>query len=535
MTSVLDASKSLDWAKDQQEPQYGLTSPWSHYYAPADTAPHGRFQGELDDVVVYGEIPKEINGTFYRMTIDPAVPPHPKNPFLEGDGNLTVFQFQDGRVHMKIKYVETERYLLERKAGKRLFGTYRNPFTNHPCVRMADDSTGNTNIVYWGGKLLALSERSLPYEMDPDTLETRGFDPFGGQVKAKTFSAHPKVDPFNNELVTFGYEAKGLGTPDICYYSIDPSGKVKDEAWFKEDQNGMPHDAWLTENWLILSSMPFKVNSDEDMKAGAHHWEFVPDRPSVFWLAPRKASTPRAADWKVGEVRKYTWNNGVIIHCGAAWEEEDGTLRLESHFVSFNVFFDFNPPGMTPPEIPTGDWVRWTMDPKQPSGARLADPEILMPYVCDFPKTDERFLTRKQKIVFLISCDAGKKATPGMFRFNSIVKLNTETKDMMVFAPAPDARVAEPVFVNRSKDAPEGDGWIICWTDRPSRPRGELVVLDTNDFSKPVAVVQLPFSSRIQVHGNWVDNPNPGQPLPRLTRPVKDIQPSIHGALDRID
>lgn len=533
MAPVLNTTKSYDWT-GEQESLYGLTSPWSTYYAPADTAPHGRFQGELNDLVVCGDIPKEINGTFYRMTVDPATPPHPKSPFLEGDGNLTVFQFQNGRVDMKIQYVETERYLLERKAGKRLFGLYRNPFTYHPCVRLADDSTGNTNIVYWGGKLLALSERSLPYEMDPYTLETRGFDPYSGQVKAKTFTAHPKTDPFKNELVVWGYEAKGLGTPDVCFYSVDAEGKISGETWFKEESTGMVHDAWITEHWIVMSSMPFKVNSEEDLKAGAHHWEYVEDRPSILYVAPR-TSTPRHPNWDVGEVRKYTFDNGLILHTGAAWEDEDGTLKLESHFISFNIFLDFSPPGMTPPEVPVGDWVRWTIDPSLPTNTRLDRPKILMPYICDFPKTDERFSTRKQKIVFLLACDAGKEAKPGMLHFNTIVKLNTETGDMMVFAPDEKARVAEPVFVSRSAEAPEGDGWIICRTDRPSRPRGELVILDTNDFSKPVAVVQLPFASRMQVHGNWVDNPNPGHPLPRLTRQVKEISPSNNGSLNRIE
>lgn len=54
--------------------------------------------------------------------------------------------------------------------------------------------------------MLALKEAALPYEVDADTLETLGYDPFG-QIKSKTFTAHPKVDPYTDELVVFGYEA----------------------------------------------------------------------------------------------------------------------------------------------------------------------------------------------------------------------------------------------------------------------------------------------------------------------------------------
>ena len=39
-----------------------------------------RFEGEVLNVEVYGEIPKEIDGTFYRVMPDPQFP-----PFIEND------------------------------------------------------------------------------------------------------------------------------------------------------------------------------------------------------------------------------------------------------------------------------------------------------------------------------------------------------------------------------------------------------------------------------------------------------------------
>jgi carotenoid cleavage dioxygenase-like enzyme len=76
-------------------------------------------------------------------------------------------------------------------------------------------STANTNTVYWHGKLLALKEDSPPYAMDPETLETIGLCDFEGQLPSLTFTAHPKFDPESREMVCFGYEAKGDGTPDV--------------------------------------------------------------------------------------------------------------------------------------------------------------------------------------------------------------------------------------------------------------------------------------------------------------------------------
>jgi carotenoid cleavage dioxygenase len=57
--------------------------------------------------------------------------------------------------------------------------------------------------------------------------------------------------------------------------------------------------------------------------------------------------------------------------------------------------------------------------------------------------------------------------------------------------------------------------------------RSDLVVLDTWDFTKPVAVVQLPFRTKGQIHGNWVD----GVPEKSLVRTLEKCEVSGHGAL----
>lgn len=533
MAITINAAKSTDSSKTDE--RFGLTSVWSQYYSPPNSTTHGRWEGELDSLVVYGEVPKEIDGTFYRILVDPFFPLHVPNPPIEGDGNVCAFRIQDGRVDMKVKYLETERYLLERKANRRLFGIYRNPFSNHPCVRAANDSTGNTNLVSWAGHILALSERGLPYAVDPDTLQTRTYDPFQGQVKAKTFTAHPKVDPYRNQLVVWGFEAKGLRTPDIVLYAINPDGKIQDETWIKDDRHGMIHDAWVTKNWIVLATMPFEANSIDHLQAGSQHWEYKPDRPMSFLVCPRNDKTPRPSDWEPGEYRRYTWENGVIFHTGAAWEAADGWLVLESHFIPFNIFPIYNPPGLEPPKsFPTGSWVRWTIDVHQPTNTKLEAPEILLESVCDFPRTDERFLTQQQHIVFLLAMNASNCKQEGEFALNTLVKINSRTGEMMVFDPGHDSSVWEPIFIPRSEEAPEGDGWVMAMVEKKRTGRSELVVLDSNDFSKPVAIIQLPFQLRSQVHGNWVPNPTPGIPLPRLVKPVQDVTPSKVGALETL-
>lgn len=98
--------------------------------------------------------------------------------------------------------------------------------------------------------------------MDPATLETIGLWDFNGQLPSLTFTAHPKVDPVTKELVCFGYEARGDGTPDICYYSIAPDGTFKETVWLVSPVVAMIHDFAVTENWVCMTAAVTMITKD---------------------------------------------------------------------------------------------------------------------------------------------------------------------------------------------------------------------------------------------------------------------------------
>ena len=63
----------------------------------------------------------------------------------------------------------------------------------------------------------------------------------------------------------------------------------------------------------------------------------------------------------------------------------------------------------------------------------------------------------------------------------------------------------EFVFVPRSADAAEGDGWLMGLVIDAAREATELVILDTHDFTgTPVATVHLPHRIPPGFHGNWI-------------------------------
>lgn len=134
-----------------------------------------RFEAEVYNCMVRGEIPRQIDGTYYRVMPDAAwAPLYDDDVFINGDGAVDAVRIRDGHADFKQKFVRTEKFVVERAARRAVFGKYRNRYTDDPRVKHKIHSTANTHVVYFEDQLLALKEDSLPYAMNPDTLETKG-------------------------------------------------------------------------------------------------------------------------------------------------------------------------------------------------------------------------------------------------------------------------------------------------------------------------------------------------------------------------
>ena len=259
-----------------------------------------RFEADVFDLeLVQGEVPKALNGTFFRVQPDPVWPPKMGRDIpLYGDGQVTAFRFENGVVDFKCRYVRTDKFEAERKARKALYGVYRNPYTDDPSVKGLSRGTANTTMIWHGGKLLALKEDSHPVEMDPITLETKGSWDFHGALTGETFTAHPKIDPLTGQLIAYGYEAKGLGTLDIAVYTVDRSGELAREEWMEAPYGCMIHDFGVTRDHILMPITPLWTNI-EQIKAGGPHYSWDSQKESQLGVFSRDAG-PSDLRWFTG-------------------------------------------------------------------------------------------------------------------------------------------------------------------------------------------------------------------------------------------
>jgi carotenoid cleavage dioxygenase len=119
------------------------------------------------DLPVKGEIPAGLRGALFRTGPNPQFDPIEPHHWFFGDGMVHGFYVEDGKVRYRNRYVRTPKWELEHEHGRAMFSI--DPRRADPLTFGNEGGVANTNIVWHGGKLLALEEAHQPFEMDPRT------------------------------------------------------------------------------------------------------------------------------------------------------------------------------------------------------------------------------------------------------------------------------------------------------------------------------------------------------------------------------
>ena len=118
----------------------------------------------------------------------------------------------------------------------------------------------------------------------------------------------------------------------------------------------------------------------------------------------------------------------------------------------------------------------------------------------EFPRFDERRTGLPYRHGWFAS-----QVDRDLHGFDSLSHIDLTTgKRTTMMLPNGD-KASEPVFVPRTADAAEGDGWLLAPVYRAATDTSDLIVLDAQDItSGPVATVHVPRRVPFGFHGNWV-------------------------------
>jgi carotenoid cleavage dioxygenase-like enzyme len=458
-----------------------------------------RIEADIVDLEVEGSIPPGLDGAFFRLGADAQYPPmHGEDIYLNGDGMLTRIVFDNGHADLRSRFIRTERFKAERAARRSLFGHYRNPYFDDPSVAGVDRGTANTTVHWHAGKLYALKEDNRPMQVDPITMETIGIEDFGGKLDTVTFTAHPKVDPVTGEMLAFSYNPRGTASRETVIHTISAAGELLRSESFEAPYASMLHDFLISENWIIFTFGPM-INDWERVKEGKPFFVWDPSYPSRVALIPRKEGVAGIIWVDCPDTVFETHNLNAF--------EEDGKLHLD-HFIARGGWY-VNFPHVSdpnPPEKPPFA-ERWTFDLNDIAAGYTSQRLFHLPG--DMPTVDPRFLLShcRHRWVGTINKQLGPMLPFGPMGppFNCLAQIDELTGEHQWFYPGPNAAPEEPVFVPKSPDAPEGDGWLLCCIGRRDLNRSDLVILDSlNIGAGPVATIKIPFRLRYAFHGCFV-------------------------------
>ncbi|NJL99406.1 MAG: Apocarotenoid-15,15'-oxygenase [Synechococcaceae cyanobacterium SM2_3_2] len=443
---------------------------------------------------IEGEIPTQLRGTIFRngpgrLGVGEQRYGHP----FDGDGLIVAIRFEDGRAHFQNRFVRTPEFEAEQKAQKIL---YRGVFgTQKPGGWLANifdltfKNPANTNVVYHGGKLLALWEASLPYRLDPQTLATDGRESFGQALKSgEAFTAHPRRDPKTGDLMAFGVST-GINST-LSLYRINAKGQMiqrRDQPMkgfaFIHDFVWMPGYQVFFQNPVSFNPLPFVLGFQSagtclklDEQGSTQAWIYPDDGEPI--------SLPTEAGF-------------VFHHVNGYVESQDPQILVVD-----SIVYDHLPP-LEPIEdyrqinfeqVPPGRLVRFRLD----LSHRHVSQEVLLERSVEFPVIAPTYMGGRHRYIYMGTTDQPGPNAP----LQAVVKLDVETGEQQIHSFGSQCFIGEPLFIPQPGATQEDAGWISVMVFDASSKRSFVALLDAQTITAgTVAKLHLNHHVPYGLHG----------------------------------
>ncbi len=442
------------------------------------------------ELKITGEVPKDLNGSFYRN--GPNVQHMPRGDYhlFAGDGMTHAFHIEDGKVAYRNRWIETAKFKLEKDLGRNVIDPM-NPFGCEDGYMefMLNDKDGlaNTACVWHAGKMLILEEGHRPFEVDPISLESIGSYDYDGKLTT-AMTAHPKIDPTTGEMVFFAYMSTGPFNADFTVHTVDANGVLKKSIEVATDYPSMIHDFVLTENYIVVPLFPLTGSIDRAM-AGESPFMWELEKGAKVAVIPRTASS---AD----EVRWIECDPFFVFHYMNGFDK-DGVITVDGcQFEHAPLFPDASGEMMPDPDPILN---RWNID-LNDSSAKVKSEQI-DDVPSEFPQVDPRYATKDNSVGFYVSPDSDEG---DMFNCVGSFDLRSKTNERYSFGPRASTYISEAIFVPKNDAAAEGEGYLLTVATDLNSDTSKLAIMDAQNVGAgPLATAQLDHRIPVGFHGGW--------------------------------
>ena len=426
----------------------------------------------ITDLAVTGAIPAELSGRYVRIGPNPFKPDPRGHHWFTGDGMVHGVRLSGGKAEWyRNRYIRSK--VLEGAGGP----------AAAPGPRRSPRDSVNTNIIQVAGKTLALVEAgSYPVELT-DELESAAYSNFGGGLKGP-FTAHPHHDPVSGEFHAITYDA--LKPEEVYHVALDASGKVLREIAIPVEHGPSIHDCAITARYVLIFDLPVTFSMKSLLAGQSFPYRWNPEHRARVGLLPRNSGADQVIWCDVDPC--------YLFHVANSFDRADGKVVVD--VAAYASMFEG---GYDGPNGKSLGFERWVIDP----ASGKVDRQTIDATAQEFPRPDERFFGQDYRYAWSIGLpeefDPQFVGAMPLYRYD----LSTGARTAHDFGTG---RVpGEFVFVPRSADAPEGDGWVMGYVIDTAAETTELVILDAADMAaEPVARVHIPHRIPPGFHGNWL-------------------------------
>ncbi|MFK0261387.1 carotenoid oxygenase family protein [Streptomyces angustmyceticus] len=427
------------------------------------------------ELTVHGTVPPELSGRYFRNGHNPK-PGHTPTHWFKGSGMIHGLRLRDGRAEWyRNRWVRTPA----------LDGV---PYLGADGVPDLRASEAATHVVEHAGRILALQEVNLPYEMTPE-LDTVGAFDFGGTLKT-AMTAHPKTDPVTGELHFFGY---GPFPPHLTYYVADARGEIVRAEVVDGAGPSLMHDFGLTRHHVVWLDLPVVFNPAE--QSG------IPYRWSDTYT-PRIGVMPRTGP---ARVRWFEVAPGALLHVANAYEDERGRIVLTGPRYDRGAWEQtwkwwVGAPGYAPEPLVGTTPYRWILDP----ATGRATEERTDDLVTEFPTINEERTGLPHRFDYAVAFPGA-----GLGEY-ALVKHDHATGTRELVPMGRGRMPGEAVFVPAAGARREDDGYLLTVVSDLEQDASQLLILDASaPAGAPVATVELPRRVPSGIHGSWIADAGP--------------------------
>lgn len=450
---------------------------------------------------VSGAVPAELRGTLYRN--GPGLFDRGglrKRNLLDGDGMVQSFRFHDHGVHYRNKFVRTEKYLAEEEAGRFIYPSWS---TQAPggfwgnFLRMGFLGQAGITVFPWRGALYAFDECSLPYQLDPDTLETIGISRLGLADGLTIYAAHAKVDPLTGEWLHFGVLYGP--SPKLHVTIFGPGGHLRLHRSLPMPRKVYMHDWFVCGRQLIFLFHPVEmafwpVLLGEKSMVEALSWR--PEKGNLVMVIDREGDRPPLM---LESPACYMWHSMNAFNRGGEIVADFIGYDNPDHFVGSDPVASAVMSGRRGMHAFPGAVRRYLIDPS----FRTIRHELLDGGNYEWPRVNEQHRCYPYRFGYMVQTRAEE------FFWSIICRIDMHTGRIDRYDFGKGRYLSEPVFVPLPgrlyrPDDPVEPGYLLTEVYDSAIRLSSLAVLRAERLSDgPVAVVQLNHHAPFSYHGWW--------------------------------